>query len=89
MDKQDIYKKYNLASTATEPEIRAVALPLLKKGGTILEAAELVLGRKVETEEFQEDDSLRLLMFPGLTAKERYGALLLKQGLDPSESQKR
>lgn len=69
-------EKHGLSQDASLKDIEPVATKLLGDPTTAIDAAELVLNRRVDGEEKM---IAQLIFIPGLSAEERFGLLLMER----------
>ena len=73
-----LYEKHKLGVTPSLEQIEPVATRLLSSPLTLIEAGELVLGRRIDA---NEKDVTQLLFSP-TTAEERFGLLLIQKSIE-------
>lgn len=81
---RELNQKYDLPADASLEQVETVAKTLLANPLTMIEGAELVLGRRIDAKEFANDDgeSMLPLVAQLRTGKDRFGALLMQSDVE-------
>jgi len=79
-----LYDKHNLPEAPSLEEVESVATDLLSNPLTMVEGAELVLGRHINAEEIAINDGISLLPFIAkyTTGPERFAILLMQVAIE-------
>jgi len=79
----ELYKSHDLPMAPSMAEVEAKVTQLLGEPKNIITAAELVMGRRVDSEEIMTN--LPFLAFPAVNPKEKFGLLLLYKSVTELE----
>ena len=81
---RNLYERHNLPPTPTLGEIEPIAMTLLERDDSIIEAAQLILGRRVDAQELMLGNTGSLVPFLLLAPSpdRRFGILLLQKGIE-------
>lgn len=83
-----LYWENKLGATPTLEQIEVVATPFLADPRTVLKGAELVLGRRVDSNPQKEPDVLPILYTPGFSGEDRFGLLLMQRQIEEAMREK-
>lgn len=82
---KELRRKNGLAEDASNAEVEAKATELLSGGPTLFTGAELVLGRRIST---QDAEDIRFILNPSLDGKDRFALLLMYKTTEKTKGEK-
>lgn len=81
-----LYQQYGLGVNPSLENIEPIATPLLDSIRTALAGAEMVLGRRVDSNPDKEPDVAPVLNTLGLSGADRFGLLLLQYEIEKAQA---